>query len=764
MSPAAILVRRSAAHRTALSLAVAGLACSMAQPASAQQASAPAPAASAASQPQAARKDDETQSVVVTANRRREPSREVPMQVNVLSAAELQKAGARTLTDYMAAEPGVDVKTYGGAGLGGISIRGVSTGDQTSSTVGTYIDDVAVGSSTAFANGAANAIDMALLDLNHIEVLRGPQGTLYGAGAMGGVVKYVTNEPDTYELSGSVSLGGSLTRGGGASSTISGILNVPLKEDVAGLRVSAFTNHEGGYVDAAGPAARKNVDSGRTEGARLSLLVEPNARFKIRLTETVQDLTRNGSDYVDYDYNTGRPYDLSTGAATASPRRFLEVPEPYLLKIAVTGADLEYDFGWARLNAITSVQQTRYDVRNDLSTAYVPLIVGATGMPARSVLFHAVSEVKKQSQEFRLTSAAGGDIEWIGGLWWDHEVGTNDQTLGLTLDGGEAGPDLIAAALPSQYHELAAYGDLTWNATKRLAVTGGLRVARNRQTFGENGGGLLAAPIDESNSSAETSKTYMLTTKYALTPDSNVYVRAASGYRPGGPNFVILDPDSGLPSAPLTFKHDSLWSYEAGYKADLLEHRLNVEASVYDISWQDIQQTAAVNGLTAYVNSGKAKIKGAELAATWKATRSLTVGGNLALIDAKLSQPAEGLGRSGSRLPNTARVAGTVSARYGFELAACPSYISFTERYTGKRNAGFDGSNTIPDYKLPSYAMTDFQAGIDIRKFALSLFVRNAFDRRAQLGASTTMVPLGGPVWVSESRPREVGLTLSAGF
>jgi iron complex outermembrane recepter protein len=322
MSPAAILVRRSAAHRTALSLAVAGLACSMAQPASAQQASAPAPAASAASQPQAARKDDETQSVVVTANRRREPSREVPMQVNVLSAAELQKAGARTLTDYMAAEPGVDVKTYGGAGLGGISIRGVSTGDQTSSTVGTYIDDVAVGSSTAFANGAANAIDMALLDLNHIEVLRGPQGTLYGAGAMGGVVKYVTNEPDTYELSGSVSLGGSLTRGGGASSTISGILNVPLKEDVAGLRVSAFTNHEGGYVDAAGPAARKNVDSGRTEGARLSLLVEPNARFKIRLTETVQDLTRNGSDYVDYDYNTGRPYDPSTGAGEGVPRRF----------------------------------------------------------------------------------------------------------------------------------------------------------------------------------------------------------------------------------------------------------------------------------------------------------------------------------------------------------------------------------------------------------------------------------------------------------
>lgn len=753
--------RCSPARRTWLALAVAGLAWSLAQQAGAQ--GAPAPAAGA-SQAQPAKKDDDTQSVVVTANRRREPSREVPMQVNVVSADELQKAGARTLSDYMAVEPGVDVKTYGGAGLGGISIRGVSTGDQTSSTVGTYIDDVAVGSSTAFSNGAANAIDMALLDLNHIEVLRGPQGTLYGAGAMGGVLKYVTNEPDTYELSGSVSLGASVTRGGAPGSTVSGILNVPLKEDVAGLRVSAFTNHDGGFVDAVGPAGRKNVDGGRTEGARLSVLVEPGSRFKIRLTETVQSLDRNGSDYVDYDYGTGRPYDPSTGAATGSSRRYLEVPEPYVLKIAVTGADLEYNFGWARLNSISSVQQTRYDVRNDLSTAYVPLIIGATGMPAQSVLFHAVSEVKKQSQEFRLTSAAGGDIEWIGGLWWDHEVGTNDQTLGLTLDGGQAGPDLIAAALPSQYHELAAYGDLTWNASKRLALTGGMRLARNRQTFGEHGAGLLAAPVDESSNSAEMAKTYMLTAKYALTPASNVYVRAASGYRPGGPNFVILDPDTGVPSAPLTFKHDSLWSYEAGYKAALLDHRLDVEASVYDISWHDIQQTTAVNGLTAYVNSGKARIVGAELAATWKATASLSFSGNLALIDAKLSQPAEGLGRSGSRLPNTARVAGTGTVRYAFDLAAWPSYVGLTERYTGERNAGFDDSNTIPNYRLPSYAMTDFLAGIAIRKYSLSLFVRNVFDRRAQLSASTAVVPLGGPVWVSESRPREVGLTLSAAF
>ena len=762
MSHATMLARSCASRQTLLSLAVTGLACSGLQPAFAQGADAPSAAASSAAWHEAASQDG-TQSVIVTATRRREPSREVPMQVNVLTTQDLERDGARTLSDYMATQPGVDVKTYGGAGLGGVSIRGVSTGDQTSNTVGTYIDDVAAGSSTAFANGSASAIDMALLDLNHIELLRGPQGTLYGAGAMGGVIKYVTNEPDTYELSGSISLGGSVTRGGTASKTLSAVVNVPLKEDVAALRVSAFTDREGGWVDAVGAASRHDVNGGRSNGARVSVLVEPTNHFKVRLTETIQDLKRDGSDYVDYDINTGRPYDPSTGQALSRSRRELALAEPYQLKIAVTGAALELNFGWARLNSITSVQQTRYDVQNDLSLPFLPIVIGA-GLPAQSVLFRAVSEVKKQSQEFRLTSKAGGDFEWIGGLWWDHEVGSNDQHLTMTLDDGTAGPPLIAGALPSSYHELAAYGDLTWNATKRLAVTGGLRVARNRQTFGEHGGGLLAGDINETSNSSETAKTWMLTAKYALTPVSNVYVRAASGYRPGGPNFIILDPDTGLPNAPLTFKHDSLWSYEAGFKADLLDHTVSVEASIYDIVWHDIQQSVNIQGLGVYVNSGQANIKGSELSVTWRATSHLSLAGNLALIDAKLSKAGAGLGSSGSRLPNSARVAGTATARYAFDLAATPAYVGVSERYSGERNAGFEGSQSLPNYRLPSYVLTDLQAGVDFKRLSLAFYVRNAFDRRAQVSAATGNVPLGGSVLVSESRSRQVGMTLSSSF
>ena len=169
------------------------------------------PPAGPASSPAADSEVIQIQTVMVSATRRREPAREVPMQVETLSTEKLEKSGAKTLTDYLAEEPGVDVKTQGGAGIGAINIRGVSTGDQTISTVSTYIDEVSVGSSTAYAAGSTTALDMALLDLNHIELLRGPQGTLYGAGAMGGLLKYVTNEPDTGEFSGQASLGTSIT-------------------------------------------------------------------------------------------------------------------------------------------------------------------------------------------------------------------------------------------------------------------------------------------------------------------------------------------------------------------------------------------------------------------------------------------------------------------------------------------------------------------------------------------------------------------------
>jgi len=712
-------------------------------------ASAPANAASAAG--------DATQTVYVTASRRREPAREVPMRVDRLSTDDLDKAGSKSLIDYLADQPGVDVKTSGGAGLGAVSIRGVSTGDETIPTVGTYIDDVAYGSSSAFAAGSQTALDMSLLDLDHIEVLRGPQGTLYGAGAMGGVVKYVTNEPDTTELSGKVSLGASTTRGGAAGNTVSGVVNVPIKADVAALRLAAFRDHDGGYGQVLGPAGGKNLNKGDTTGGRVALLVEPSAHFHVRATALTQDIRRDNSNYTDIDPASGKPLE-------GAYEREQTLREPHSVRTSLGSLDLEYDFGAARLNAITSVQRTKMGLRYDLTSVYAPLIDQFFGFTPDTVGEDVAANVHKTTQEFRLTSAAGGAIEWLAGLYWDRETGDQKQHVLDTLSSGSPAPDLAQLDLVSKYQELAAYGDITWNATSRLALTGGVRVAQNKQDFTQNASGPLVGPTLEPAHSRETPKTWLATARYALTSSSNVYVRAASGYRPGGPNAVLSDPATGLPLAPQTFEHDSLWSYEAGYKGDLFDNKLSIETDVYDIRWRNIQQVYSVNGLGVIVNAGKAQIQGFELGATWRPDARWALTGHLSTIDARLKQDAPGLGSAGQRLPNSPELAASLGVKTLFDLAGHAGYFGVSERYASERNAGFDGSGSAPNYKLPAYWLTDVQAGAAFGKLSLALYVRNLFDQHAQLGASTSEMALGGPAQVELARPRTVGLTLTASF
>ncbi|MEP6502704.1 MAG: TonB-dependent receptor [Betaproteobacteria bacterium] len=716
-------------------------------------------------QPAAAPKQDEakpasaaaakgdTQTVTVTATRRREPARDVPVQVNALSAENLERAGAASLSDYVGGLPGVDVKTANGAGLGQVSIRGVTTGDQTIATVGVYVDDVAFGSSSAFAAGSTMALDMALLDLNHIEVLRGPQGTLYGAGAMGGLLKYVTNEPDTYELTGKLSLGVSATRSGGVSHVQSGVVNVPIKEGVAAMRIALFRDHDGGYVDAVGTAAGRNINSGDTTGGRVSLLVEPMSRLHLRLTALDQNISRRGTGIVDYDITTGRPVE-------GDLVRELSIREPYNVNIGLVSADIEYDMGWARLNSITSAQREKTRNRLDASFYNGPLTdaVGATVTDSR---LDSRPGMTKRTQEFRLTSAPGA-LEWLGGLYFDTETGGNSQVLAATLAADNTSLDVITVGQPSKYRELAAYGDVTWNVGKDWALTGGARVARNHQSYRQDTNGV---PGDQAHS-AESSKTYLATLRYALTPVSNVYFRAASGYRPGGPNATALDnAGNPIPGAPTSFKSDSLWSYELGYKGDLLDKRLSIESAVYDIEWKGIQQPVALGSGTIIGNGGRARVKGVELFTRYRVTDAWSLDGSLSAIDAKLTEDAPALGPSGSRLPNSARFAATIGATGKFSLAERAAYAGLNVRYVGERNAGFDSpESSQPNFRMPSYTLTDLQGGVTLGRVDLGFYVRNLFDKRAILGADAALVAFGSPLHATVAQPRTIGASLSTSF
>jgi iron complex outermembrane recepter protein len=747
-------------EKTALTCAALLFMASLTQSAHAQAAAAalPADAAASAAVPaakEAANTAKDTQVVTVTATLRREPAREVPMQVDILSTEKLEQGGAKSLGDVLGAQPGIDVKTGGVSGA--ISIRGVSTGDQTIATVGTYIDNVAFGSSSAFVAGASTSLEMQLLDLNHIEVLRGPQGTLYGAGAMGGLLKYVTNEPDSSELSGKVTVGVATTVNGRVGNTESGVVNVPIRENVAAFRVSAFRDHVGGFIDAIGPAAGRAVNGGDTTGARVSLLIEPSNRASARLTATTQDAKRDGADVVDYSGVTGQP-------VYGSNSRGIAVREPNSMRTTLLSADIEYDLDWARLYSITSVQRSDYFIRQDLTNTYVPLL-SSPDEEFGTAVSDLSAHLKKTTQEFRLTSKSGGQFEWLAGLFYDHESGRNSQLASSTLADGSAGPDLAVANLPSSYIEKAFYGDATWNFSRDLAVTGGLRVARNNQYFGQVSSGLLlGGSANLSGTSRDTSKTFLLTAKYALDATSNVYARAASGYRPGGPNAVIRNEQTGLPEAPPTFQHDTLWSYEAGYKADLLDKTLSIESALYDIRWKQIQQLYAVNGEQVIVNGGRAAVDGLELSAKYHPHANWALEGGLAAVNARLVQDAPGLASSGARLPNTAKFSASTGANYLINVGPYSGYAGATERFVGERNAGFDGSATLPNFRMPPYFLTDLQAGMAFGSIDVGLYVRNAFNRVVQLDAATGLMAIGGPALVTPARPRTVGLNVTASF
>jgi len=735
-------------HRPALSrltlLLAAGLAGLSATAAQAQAQTAPAETAKT----DAADKREQLDAVTVFATRRREPVREVPLRVETLDAGRLERMGAASLSDTLGALPGVDVKSGGGPGLGAVTMRGVSVGEQQIATVGVYVDEVAFGSSSAFVGGGNTALDMALLDLHHIEVLRGPQGTLYGAGAMGGLLKYVTNEPDSTQFSGKVGLGARSSRGGALGHTENLVLNVPLSQDVAALRVAAFSDHEGGYVKAVGRVAGEHVNDGDTRGARVSLLVEPMSRMKLRLAATTQKIERNGANSVDYDISTGRPVygDLT---------RQLSTTESYTIKTSLTSADLEYDFGWARFNAIASTQ--RFDAATGKD---------ATALLGNSPAFDFVAldnaiRLRKQTQELRLTSSPG-TLEWLLGLYSTKEIGHVGQRLWAQTAGAGGDMTLTTTGQPSEYRERALYGDVTWNMDKTWALTLGARVARNEQVYSV----FINEALNSKAPGEDTARTYLATLRYALDKTSNLYARAASGYRPGGPNSPAIDENGQvIAGTPKTFGHDTLWSYELGYKADLLAKRLNLEAAIFEIHWKDLQQPKAIGASTIVVNAGKARVRGLELAARYKLDEHWNLDGSLAWTDSKLTEDAPALGPAGSRMPNTAKLAFTLGLRYGFHLANHPSYAGLNVRRVGQRNAGFDSAgSSVPNFSQPAYTLVDAQWGLELGRWQLATFVRNLTDKRAVLGADTALTAFGLPLNVTNVAPRTIGATVSYNF
>ena len=691
--------------------------------------------------------------VIVTAQKREERASETPLSLSVLTGEALQATGASQLADFAATVPSLSF-TSNGVGQGQVNLRGVTTGLNVGSTVGIYVDEVPYGSSTSFAGAAQLALDVGLFDLDRVEVLRGPQGTLYGASTMGGLLKYVTEAPDPTRFSGGVRAGVATTAHGGVGYDLAGAVNAPFADDTAAVRLNGFYAKDGGFVDNR-LAGADDVNQSEVYGGRADVLFNPTDALSIRLTGFAQEIERDGSGSVDFSGATGVPIN-----GEYDQRRF---DEPFAQSFRLASAVVDYDFGPVQLTSITSYQTSDVDYVTDVSPLYVPLL-GGFGLSLGSTLLVKEVDTDKFTQEARLAGSVGA-FDWIVGGFYTREESFQLQTLPATAPTGAPFPlNLLAAELPSLYEETAGFGTLTWHATDRLDLSGGLRFATNEQTYEQNASGLLGGPAPKRGSD-ENVTTYLANARYRLTDHSIGYLRYATGYRPGGPNMVLNDPVTGTPLAPPTFNSDSLDSYEAGYKASTADGRFSIDAGVYYIDWQDLQIVALRNGVGVVANASSAAIKGAELTVTARPTPALSLVAALSLLDAQLDADSPDLGGlKGDSLPDSPDVTLAVSADYAFALGGFDADLGATVRYVDDRVSSFDMSGGTPQHALPDYTTVDLRAGIDFVGVRAQLYVRNLFDEFGELSAFTSFSVAGGPIQITPLRPRTVGLTLTKRF
>ena len=745
---------------------------SLAAPAAMAQTSTPPASSSASAQPSSSRDEQHVtlNEVMVTANRRREPEREVPMHVDTVQAAALQQLGAKNLNDYVSYQPGVFFASAGGTGQGELVMRGVSTGNQTSPTVSLYIDDVPVGGSTVYAAAATFLFDPALLDLDHIEFLYGPQGTLYGAGSMGGLVKYVTVKPDLSGFSGSVGGDVSNTNRGGTGYSEHASVNLPLVKDKAALRVSVVDQHVTGVYQAVGETPAGGADRTHTRGARVQLEVDPTDKLTLNLTAMAQKISADGLSMGDFNLQ-GQP--ISGGPYN----RALNHREPFTQSLQLYSFHAGYDFDGATVDWITAYQDFTNHSVQDYPDAFLGLLnelgpLFGLDQPLSSLYVDSQYTVHKTSQEIRFTSRKNQTLDWLFGVWLNRE----DVWEQYALQGDNLPPPgitpLIAQAVDSRFEEYAGYGDLTWHVQPTLDLTVGARASGNKQTLSNfEDGPFAGSPGGFREHMKSQDVTKMITLSWRPTSTGTYYLRASTGYRPGGLQAPLqsslLVPN---PNATSTFGSDNLESYELGYKGSYLDHHLNVGLDGYDIEWHHMQLYTYTLGNTIIQNAGNARIKGIEMQGSYaEGPWELAASGTYTDAFTDNGTPQLGI-QPDARLPYSSRWAGTLSGKYTFILAGTHAYIGAVVRGASHRNAGFDGDTSDPNFKLPGFMFLDLNVGVTLHNGAnVDFYVRNVTNRQVPIGtlndeAVNFLATVGGPMLVQMSTPRTVGMAFNVPF
>ena len=700
--------------------------------------------------------------VMVTANKREERLQVVPMAVSALSGDDLRRQGANSFADYASQIPGLNLISTS-VGQTQLVLRGVTSGSsQANSSVSTYIDDAPYGSSTVYAAGSLLTPDIDPADIERIEVLRGPQGTLYGSNSLGGLVKFVTTQPDSTRTYGRASVDFTSVDGGGTGFSERAMLNLPLVEGKLALRVNAYDRDDPGYIDNVF-TGQKEVNEANVSGGRAQMLWTPTDKVSVNLSALAQNLRGDGLA------NTGVEVDPATLQPIYGYQKQSRAAGTGLLAIQYRLYDLSVnaDFGWAKLVSSSSYGSQKVDQTGDVTAAYGPLLNPVFGLDNGGYSVTQPITLGKFTQELRLESPADQMLAWRAGVFYTRESTTNhqsvnvfDATTGAPIDL----PNLAEISIgPGIFKEWAGYADVTWHATSQLSVLVGARQTHDSTSYSQVSSGLLTGAADFTTRSSDTPTTYLFNPSYQFTDNLMAYVRVASGFRPGGAN-VGVPPGLG---APLTFGPDKLTSYELGFKSTLLDQRMTFEADAFYIDWSQIQLTT-VNANFAYLsNGGKAKSEGLEGSWKYAPVRGLVLSANATYTNAELTAdtPPGLYGYNGDRLPWVPKWNANVGAEYDFPLGGgWSAFVGANYNYVGERESDFL-SVPGPRISVPGYHGIDLHAGTYIGNWTIKGYVKNLTNQRGITAlASETTDPQGSPFAASYVPPRTVGVTLGLDF
>jgi outer membrane receptor protein involved in Fe transport len=564
------------------------------------------------------------------------------------------------------------------------------------------------------------------------------------------LIKYVTSDPSTEGVSGRLQMGSShISKGGDLGYSVRGSANVPLGETFA-LRMSGFTREDPGYVDNL-QADQHDVNSVRSEGGRVSALWRPSDLFSLKLSALAQKVRSDGSDTVDPSLGNKFQQVVVRGAG-ANER-----------KTQAYSATMTSKLGGVELTSITGYSEDTSSILADGGPFY-NFMAGAFFQVDGSTV-GARLDVEKFTQEVRASLPLGSAAQWSVGLFYTHEKFGSDYSgyANDAVSGTRAGA-LLTVLGPATYKESAAFTNISFDITDRFDVQLGGRFSKIDESFSSVRFGPLASLFYGSDPSIvptarpdDTAFNYLLTPRFRISPDTMVYARLASGYRPGGGNIncnAVI---------PCEFHNDSSRNYEVGIKGSLLDRRVSFDGSVYYIDWKDIQVTLFNPdfGVTYQDNVGSAYSKGVELSVETRPATGLTLSAWINYSDAKLTDDlplsALGSGGSGDRLPYSSHISGNLSVDKDFALGAeTRGFVGASLIYVGNRKGAFQ-ADPLARSTFPSYTQWNLRTGVKYDTWTLDAFVNNVGNKRSVIADGGEL----GLNLFNYTRPREIGLSLA---